>query len=314
MLAALAGNDVAAVRIVMSGEGVQLRVGVAFNDRTLLAPLWKLHDALRPRESEQFLLTQANKVLPAAVPAHVAMLERTLERHAPGAVRLVDRYSHALAERQDVSDLREALRKTPIDTAVQLLYWKHSKELHAGGRVPITKLSGLGNRPQYLVLREHPLRARCPCPMCGEPAQLAVAFVVPARRSDVRLLCPACSHHTSVEFIESDSRIQDFPVAMCPCEVCDSVRNEWAERLYDWCHTFSARLAELLKETARGVAGAYLGRGSYRLSTRGNLSQRGAPLGRFAEYLVASTLAAGPPRTRCAPYCIGERAAFSDRC
>jgi hypothetical protein len=155
-------------------------------------------------------------------------------------------------------------------------------------------LFGLTKRSHYLVLREHPLRARCPCPMCAETAELAIAFLGSGQSSDVRLFCPACSHRTYTEFIPGDSRLQDFPVAMCACEVCDSIRQEWAGRLQDWCDRFSVRLAQLLIETAHGVAGAYAGRGAYRLSTAGVLSRQGVPCGRFVEYLLASTLAVGP--------------------
>ena len=276
----------------MAGGAVHFRVGVSFNEHTLFAPLWNLYETLRPAESEQYLLAQVSERLPAHIPAHVAALERALERQAPGAVRLVDRYSQALSARGDATELRRALQGTPAETAVQLLYWKHSKEVHAQGRVRLPVLSGLAGRSQYLVLREHPLRTRCLCPMCGEPAELAIGFVA-TQRSDVRLSCSACSHRTSIEFIQSDAQLHDFPVAICPCEVCASVRDECAERLYDWCQTFSVRLAELLRETARGVAGAYLARGAYQLSPGGDLVRQGVSRGRFVEYLVASTLPAG---------------------
>jgi hypothetical protein len=292
-LAAGVASDVAAAWMVIAGGAVHFRIGVSFNERTLFAPLWKMYETLRPAESEQFLLAQVSERLPALVPAHIARLERALERQAPGAVVLVDRYTRALSERSDSTALRAALQGAPAETALQLLYWKHSREVHQEGRVRLPALCGLANRSQYLVLREHPLHARCPCPMCGEPAELAIGFVA-TQRSDVRLSCSACSHRTSLEFIESDSQLQDFPVAMCPCEVCGSVRDESAERLYEWCQTFSVRLAELLTETAKGVAGAYQARGAYHLSPSGELIRRGVSRGRFVEYLVASTLTAGP--------------------
>jgi hypothetical protein len=206
---------------------------------------------------------------------------------------VLDRCSRAFGVRHESSALRAALRSVPSELSIQLLYWKYARELHPHGRLRLAQLSKVGERSQYLMLRSYPLRTRCPCPMCGQLAELAIAFVAPTQHFDARLICPACEHRSALDFSGGDSDIDDFPVAACPCEACAQVRDEWAHRLYEWCQTFSARLADLLIQTANGVAQAYLNRGPYQLLPSGELLYGGTSRGRFVEYLLASTLPPG---------------------
>ncbi|RJG11322.1 hypothetical protein [Massilia cavernae] len=190
----------------------------------------------------------------AQVSDHVAAMKSRLESSRPGILAWLDKNQHAR-----VWPMPHPMMGVLGDHDVAPLgYWEHSKDVvGATGRYTALEYSaridtmGLTN-----ALKRNSIKTSIPCPVCSQPAAVAVT-ILPADESFGvwSLECSTCGHKEAVQDAPDMSFTASAPALTCKCKACAARGDE----LFSVYGPRATRFPELMDNVLIEAAGRLMG-------------------------------------------------------